>query len=60
MATVTLFPDKPQEPQTVTYDYSFYSRYDYHHARLSLDSQGNYEVRVDGMENSTYEASAKT
>lgn len=59
MATVTLFPDKPQEPQTVTYDYSFNSRYDYHRARLSLDSQGNYEVRVDGVENSTYEASAK-
>ena len=59
MATVTLFPDKPQEPQTVTYDYSFNSRYDYHRVRLSLDSQGNYEVRVDGVENSTYEASAK-
>lgn len=59
MATVTLFPDKPQEPQTVTYDYSFNSRYDYHHAILSLDSQGNYEVRVDGVENSTYESSAK-
>lgn len=59
MATVTLFPDKPQEPQTVTYEYSFNSRYDYHRARLALDPQGNYEVTVDGVANSTYEASAK-
>lgn len=59
MATVTLFPDTTKTPQTVMYDYSFNSRYDYHRARLSLDPQGNYEVRVDGVANSTYEASAK-
>lgn len=59
MATVTLFPDTPKTPQTVMYDYSFNSRYNYHRARLSLDPQGNYEVRVDGVANSTYEASAK-
>lgn len=59
MVTITLYPDTPKSPQTVVYDFSFNSRYDYHRARLSLDPQGNYEVRVDGMANSAYEASAK-
>lgn len=59
MATVTLFPETQKTPQTVTYDYTFNSRYGFHRAKLSLDPLGNYEIRVDGMTNSTYEASAK-
>lgn len=59
MARITLYQDTSRSmvPQTVTYDYNFNSGL--HRAHITLDSNGNYAIRVDGQNNSLFENSAK-
>lgn len=59
MATVVFNQGWSLDPQPVSYEYIFNSRYGSHRAYLQLDADGSYSIKVDGQTYSPYEASAK-